>query len=106
MSVQELGGASCIALGEADAYRGVQRLPGCQASGGRLPAAAPAEPGTEHPGFSPADTSAAAWWWRQRVGMAGVRAAGPGPGVRFSDMHDLAPGLQLGLLVLVHFPRC
>lgn len=53
MSVQELGGASCIALGEADAYRGVQRLPGCQASGGRLPVAALAEPGTEHPGFSP-----------------------------------------------------
>lgn len=102
MSVQELGAASarqmpteeCNSFLDArlreDAFRWQHRL----------------SPARNTQGSARADTSAAAWWWKQKVGMAGVRAVGPGPGVRFSDMHDLAPGLQLGLLVLVHFPRC
>lgn len=46
---------------------------------------------------------AAGQWWRQKVEIAGVPAQGPGAGHRLSDMDELAPGLEPGLLVLVHF---
>lgn len=60
---------------------------------------------TGHPGLSPGRHFSSSWWWRQKVETVGVPAAGPGLGVRFSDMDELAPGLELGLLVLVHFSR-
>lgn len=50
-----------------------------------------------------ADIWAAGQWWRQKVEIAGVPAQGPGVGHRFSDMHELVPGLEPVLLVLVHF---
>lgn len=61
----------------------------------------------EHPlldwGAAWAHIWAAGQWWRQKVEIARVPAQGPVVGHRFSDMDKLAPGLEPGLLVLVHF---